>query len=662
RRISLPAYPFARNRYWAPKKTEALSSNAVGNNGATILHPLLHNNTSDLHEQRYSSLFTMDLPMLMDIHKEQPAKLLPDLLHLEIAYAALDLAIPDDHDPAEPELSIQLQDVIWDRSIYVSAQPLPLHISLHSEPHLTVGYTIYGENAEGDHPIYSSGVAKKVGSAFTASDTLEVGSIDVLYTAKLDSSITDFVNHAPKPALSSSPYAVERIYTGEGHILIKFEHEKDALSVPPVYKLPVDAIHLAVYGGLGWTESENEAKQQLDISASHPVYIQSLQKFDAAIGGSPGGSTVSWARVDRRERAGRTPGLEVFDIRLYSSEGRIMLKIQGVEAGFTAKSDEAGNEGMAVHSDAASASAFAIESSIVEPEKETLTLSKEAASAPVGSHRRPELLGLTTSECVRWELKELAGQTLKIPRELIDGNENLAEYGFDSISLTEYATILNQHFGVDLAPSIFFDHTTLHELAHYLEREFEQAITDQYADHEIQTGEKHIEQAALLKSKTVQHRSKARKPNAQRQASGKYRRLGDTSRIQTADEPVAIIGISGRFPEARNVDEMWSILVNGQTAVKTVPSDRFTSSKKDATWKCGLVPGVREFDPRFFEISPREAESMDPRQRLLLQESWRALEDAAYGKKQLSSGRVGMFVGVENNEYLQFVGLDGPLT
>ncbi|WP_219845519.1 SDR family NAD(P)-dependent oxidoreductase [Paenibacillus sp. MYb67] len=640
------------------------NSNVIGSNGPAMLHPLVHSNTSDLHEQRYSSLFTMDSPMLMEIHEEQTAKLLPDLLHLEIAYAAMELAIPDHHDPEESELSIQLQDVIWDSSIYVSDQTLPLHVSLQSEPHLTVGYVIYGEHAGGLQPIYSSGMARKVASEFTASDALEIGSIDELDTVELDSSITAFANHASKPLLSSSPYAVERIYAGEGHILIKFEHATDVLSVPSVYKLPVDAIQLAVYGGLGWTEIENEANQQLDMSASRPVYIQSLQRLDAI-----GASNISWARVDRRERMNGAPGLEVLDIRLYSSEGRIVLKIQGLEAGFTAISPEAESEGMVVHSDTASTStstststgAFALDSSFSKSEKETVILSKEASSALMVSRRRPELLGLTTSECVRWELRELAGQTLKIPRELIDGNENLAEYGFDSISLTEYATVLNQHFGVDLAPSIFFDHTTLYELAHYLEREFEQAITDQYADHEIQTEEKHTEQAAPIKSKAAQHRAKARKSKAQRQASGKYWRLGDTRRMQTADEPVAIIGISGRFPEARNVDEMWSILVNGQTAVKSVPSDRFTSSKKDA-WKCGLVPGVREFDPRFFEISPREAESMDPRQRLLLQESWRALEDAAYGKRQLSSGRVGMFVGVENNEYLQVVGLDGPLT
>ncbi|WP_440119140.1 SDR family NAD(P)-dependent oxidoreductase [Paenibacillus sp. QZ-Y1] len=658
RRISLPSYPFARNRYWAPMKSEEASfnSNVIGNDGSAMLHPLLHSNTSDLHEQRYSSLFTMDSPVLIDINEEQAAKLLPDLLHLEIAYTALDLAIPDHQDSAEPELSIQLQDVVWDSSIYVSDQPLPLHISLQSEPHLTVGYVIYGENGGELQPVYSSGMAKKVASEFTASDALEVDSIDEIYPAEVDSSIAFFANDASKQVLCSSSYAVERIYAGEDHILIKFEQATDVLSVPPMYRLPVDAIQLAVCGGLGWTGIE---KQQLDIPGSRPVCIQSLQRLDAL-----GGSDVSWARVDRRERVDGPPGREVLDIRLYSSEGRLMLKIQALEAGFATIPQGAENEEMAVHSDAATAVSLesSFESSLGASEQETVIISKEAVSAPAASRRRPELLGLTTSECVRWELKELAGQTLKISRELIDGNENLAEYGFDSISLTEYATVLNQHFGLELAPSIFFDHTTLHELAHYLEREFKDAVTGKYADHENLTGEERTEQSVPFKSKATQHRSKARTPNAQRQASGKYRRSGDTRRLQKADEPIAIIGISGRFPEARNVEEMWSILVNGQTAVKTVPSDRFTSSKKDADWKCGLVPGVREFDPRFFEISPREAESMDPRQRLLLQESWRALEDAAYGKKQLSSGRVGMFVGVENNEYLQFVGLDGPLT
>ncbi len=126
-------------------------------------------------------------------------------------------------------------------------------------------------------------------------------------------------------------------------------------------------------------------------------------------------------------------------------------------------------------------------------------------------------------------------------------------------------------------------------------------------------------------------------------------------------EPIAIIGMSGRFPKARTVDEMWRILEAGEDAVEEIPSDRFDWRKvygdplrepgrTDCKWG-GFVPGVGEFDPLFFEISPREAEMMDPRQRLLLMESWKALEDAGYGASQLGRGKVGMFVGAEHGDY-----------
>src|SRR3546814_4882220 len=60
-----------------------------------------------------------------------------------------------------------------------------------------------------------------------------------------------------------------------------------------------------------------------------------------------------------------------------------------------------------------------------------------------------------------------------------------------------------------------------------------------------------------------------------------------------------------------------------------------------------------EFDPLFFEISPLEAERMDPRQRHLLQESWLALENAGYGPEQIRRHRIGMFVGVEEGSHYQ---------
>ena len=137
-------------------------------------------------------------------------------------------------------------------------------------------------------------------------------------------------------------------------------------------------------------------------------------------------------------------------------------------------------------------------------------------------------------------------------------------------------------------------------------------------------------------------------------------------------EPIAIIGMSGRFPKARTIDEFWEVLVQGKDAVEEIPAERFDwrqyygdplkeEGKTNCKW-CGCIAGVKEFEPLFFEISPREAECIDPKQRLLLQESWRALEDAGYGSEQLKSQKIGMFVGVERGDYQDLTNWEGGVT
>jgi acyl transferase domain-containing protein len=96
--------------------------------------------------------------------------------------------------------------------------------------------------------------------------------------------------------------------------------------------------------------------------------------------------------------------------------------------------------------------------------------------------------------------------------------------------------------------------------------------------------------------------------------------------------------MSGLFPQCRNIEDVWRVLAEGRDVVEEIPSTRFDwrlhygdpakdDTKTNGKW-CGTLPGVAEFDAFFFGISPREADEMDPRHRLLLQESWRALEDA----------------------------------
>src|SRR5262249_17328930 len=131
--------------------------------------------------------------------------------------------------------------------------------------------------------------------------------------------------------------------------------------------------------------------------------------------------------------------------------------------------------------------------------------------------------------------------------------------------------------------------------------------------------------------------------------------------LESGVESIAVIGMSGRFPGARTVDEMWAVLEEGRDAVVRLSDlqarlrdgSRVEGMGTGRLTSLGAIDGVAEFDSLFFEISPREAQSMDPRQRLLLQESWNALEDAGCTASSLRGRKVGMFVGVESGEYAQ---------
>ncbi|MGZ8239549.1 MAG: beta-ketoacyl synthase N-terminal-like domain-containing protein, partial [Methylobacter sp.] len=123
---------------------------------------------------------------------------------------------------------------------------------------------------------------------------------------------------------------------------------------------------------------------------------------------------------------------------------------------------------------------------------------------------------------------------------------------------------------------------------------------------------------------------------------------------------IAVIGMSGQFPGAKNVDEFWQNMISGVDPVTELPENylgeqRYSPEKQPGKSYCkwgGVLEGRDCFDPMFFNISPREAESMNPHQRLILQESWKALEDAGYNPKSLSDSRTGIFVGSEPTGYV----------
>ena len=129
-----------------------------------------------------------------------------------------------------------------------------------------------------------------------------------------------------------------------------------------------------------------------------------------------------------------------------------------------------------------------------------------------------------------------------------------------------------------------------------------------------------------------------------------------------SDEPIAVVGMSGRFPGANNTAELWKLLNDGSEAVGDVPSDRWrnedwydpdpNSPGRTSTRRGGfLKDGIAGFDPLFFRISPAEAVHMDPQQRLMLELAWEALEDAGTLPGHLRDKPVGVYAGVMWSEY-----------
>jgi acyl transferase domain-containing protein/acyl carrier protein len=138
---------------------------------------------------------------------------------------------------------------------------------------------------------------------------------------------------------------------------------------------------------------------------------------------------------------------------------------------------------------------------------------------------------------------------------------------------------------------------------------------------------------------------------------------------QRSAEPIAVTGIGCRLPGGANDgDSYWRLLIEGRDAIGEVPAERWDidayyspdpeePGKMSTRWG-GFLHGIEQFDPEFFGISPREAAGMDPQQRILLEVSWEALENAAENPNALAGSPTGVFLGLCNTDYflMQFEG------
>jgi len=138
---------------------------------------------------------------------------------------------------------------------------------------------------------------------------------------------------------------------------------------------------------------------------------------------------------------------------------------------------------------------------------------------------------------------------------------------------------------------------------------------------------------------------------------------------EEAVEEIAVIGLAGRFPGARDLNQFWQNLRDGVESIIQFTDQELEAQGIPLEWlnspnyvKVGTrLEDFDKFDAMFFGYSPREAENIDPQQRIFLETAWEALENAGYNPETYQ-GSIGVFAGSGGNDYLNAIPSDSDVS
>ncbi|WP_411706856.1 beta-ketoacyl synthase N-terminal-like domain-containing protein [Corynebacterium sp. LaCa78] len=159
---------------------------------------------------------------------------------------------------------------------------------------------------------------------------------------------------------------------------------------------------------------------------------------------------------------------------------------------------------------------------------------------------------------------------------------------------------------------------------------------------------------------------------ANRLLNGPAGRHDDAPRVQRTARAaqgtdIAVIGLSGRFPGAKDVPEFWTMLAESRAGTGPLPVGRWSEYSADPVMSekiaqhntdGGYIDDIASFDAEFFGLSPLEAANMDPQQRILLELVWHALENAGLPANELRGTHTGVYMGSTNNDYGMLITAD----
>ncbi|MFF8960992.1 type I polyketide synthase [Streptomyces sp. NPDC014894] len=318
------------------------------------------------------------------------------------------------------------------------------------------------------------------------------------------------------------------------------------------------------------------------------------------------------ADVNRMRRAGLPPltaaeGLELFDIAVGLDEAAPALMRIDTEA---------------LRAQAATGALAPLLRGLVRGVARR-TVDASAAAGAATTELRGRLAGLAPAEQDRTLLDLVRAQVAAVLGHAgpgaVESGRAFKELGFDSLTAVELRNRLNAATALRLPATLIFDYPDPTVLARHLRAEL---VGDDAP-------------AAVTES----------------------------SAAAPADEPIAIVAMSCRYPGGvRTPEDLWRLLTAGEDGITRLPENRGwdtealydpdpESQGTSYAREGGFLHDAAEFDADFFGISPREALAMDPQQRLLLETSWEAFERAGIDPASVRGSRTGVFAGVMYHDY-----------
>lgn len=345
----------------------------------------------------------------------------------------------------------------------------------------------------------------------------------------------------------------------------------------------------------------------------------------------------------------KTNELIIVDIDYYDGGGTLVMRLEGMSAKRVS-------------------SAEALRGNRPEKKQQAEAVQEKANQNPGRAAIMAEAaLSADLKRRIESHISEIIRSLLKSPVQYVDKKKNFMDIGVDSTQLIQVTKQLENEFGIELYPTLFFEYQNVEELAGYFSDKYSEVFSRHFGLQRASSSHRAEATGIEKMHPKVKATGGIREPPViamDAMVSGKE--VDDNAVFSSRKENVsgqndiAVIGMAGIFADSPDLEVFWENLREGNNLVGEIPADHFdyrpwfsTDPQKTDRIYCkwgSFINDVAFFDAGFFNITPKEAEAMDPQLRLLLQVLYSTAENAGQAAT-IRGTKSGMYVGICFHDY-----------